>query len=263
MAWPVLAALGVQSALDFFGARKNRKEQRRVNAKNEQMQRDFAQQGVRWRVEDARAAGVHPVFAMGGSGASASPSHVGDTSMGSAWSSMGQNFSRAISATKTKRERLLDQAMLERAGLENQLLRERIASEVHGRRNVGPPFPAGTNFLPGQGDGPFVENVPVRRNFSEPGRPAQEAGWRPDVSFGRTDTGLVPIIPMSTSESYESDPWGAIGWRIRNQVLPNIRGFSGGRPPAGQLPRGYDYWKWHRGSQEWRPMRQRERPYRG
>lgn len=37
------------------------------------LQREFAQHGIRWRVEDAAAAGLHPLFALGGGGAAYSP----------------------------------------------------------------------------------------------------------------------------------------------------------------------------------------------
>lgn len=43
------------------------------------MQTDFATQGVRWRVADANAAGIHPLFAMGAQLPTASPIQVGST----------------------------------------------------------------------------------------------------------------------------------------------------------------------------------------
>ena len=39
--------------------------------RNEALQREFAQNGIRWRAADARAAGLHPLAALGSSGASA------------------------------------------------------------------------------------------------------------------------------------------------------------------------------------------------
>lgn len=40
---------------------------------NIQQQREFAQKGIRWRVSDAKKAGIHPLFALGANTASFSP----------------------------------------------------------------------------------------------------------------------------------------------------------------------------------------------
>lgn len=47
-----------------------------VRARNEQTQREFAQNAIQWRVADAKKAGLHPLFALGGGGASFSPNPV-------------------------------------------------------------------------------------------------------------------------------------------------------------------------------------------
>lgn len=49
---------------------------REQQTRNEQLQREFAQHGIAWRVEDARQAGVHPMYALGGGGAAFSPNPV-------------------------------------------------------------------------------------------------------------------------------------------------------------------------------------------
>lgn len=54
-------------------------QQRSVEAqqdKNIAFQKEFAQHGVRWRVEDAKAAGVHPMYALGASGAAFAPNPI-------------------------------------------------------------------------------------------------------------------------------------------------------------------------------------------
>lgn len=80
-----LSALG-----SLFGRREDRKAQEDANAQNVAYQREFAQHGVSWRVEDAKRAGLHPLFALGGSGAAFSPSVQPVMT--------GQNLSRAAQA---------------------------------------------------------------------------------------------------------------------------------------------------------------------
>lgn len=45
-------------------------------AKDRQLQQDFAQMGIQWRVQDALAAGIHPIHALSGGGAAYSPSAI-------------------------------------------------------------------------------------------------------------------------------------------------------------------------------------------
>lgn len=147
---------------------------------HEQMdaQREFAQHGIRWKVEDAKAAGLHPLAAMGASGASFSPVMVGDT-YGPAMAQAGQDISRAVEATRTQPERdeagmlrLLQQIEARETARENasrqynlDLAEEARRAAEHqrrmdvlelqhrqaldaasargqGRQQVGPPFPS-------------------------------------------------------------------------------------------------------------------------
>lgn len=48
--------------------------QRQANRDNYQNQKEFAQHGISWKVEDAKRAGLHPLFALSGGGAGYSPS---------------------------------------------------------------------------------------------------------------------------------------------------------------------------------------------
>lgn len=113
--------------------------------RNIQMQREFAQQGIRWKVEDAKAAGVHPLFALGASTHSFAPVSVGQNGMASALTSMGQGVGRAINATQTGSERVssyseaASKLQLDNMALQNQLLASRVALLNQGGGN--PPLP--------------------------------------------------------------------------------------------------------------------------
>lgn len=99
-----MAAL-IGGGASILGGLLNRSSQRDAGEANAALQREFAQQGVRWKVADAKAAGIHPLYALGASTVGASPSFVGDTGVGNALSSMGQDVSRAIMAGASARER--------------------------------------------------------------------------------------------------------------------------------------------------------------
>lgn len=242
-------APGIGLIGDLLSGKENREAARRANDQNDALQREFAQMGIRWKVEDARAAGIHPLIALGAQGYSASPSHITESAgRGNALSNFGQNISRSVRATMTDQERLENTLRLENMRLNNDLLIKQLNNQP-----TNPPMPTGgtDNFVPGQGDSGTMLVVPAKRTSHAPGRPAQEAGARPDVSYSRTDTGLVPVIPEGLSESMEDDLVGQLLWRIRNQVMPNITGSS--KPPKSQLPPGKNRWRWHRFKQQWEP----------
>lgn len=125
-------------------------------AKSQQdMQLKFAKKGIQWKVADATAAGLHPLAALGANTMSYQPIQVGAPDLGA----MGQDVGRAIEATQNGTERATGKVgllQLERAGLENDLLRTQIASEnARLRAQLGPPMPTdggAGNLIPGQGN---------------------------------------------------------------------------------------------------------------
>lgn len=139
--------LGRQGAQDAAAA------QERMAQQNIELQKQFAQEGIRWKVADAQAAGVHPLYALGAPTHSFSPVSIGGSNtlapMSSAMASMGQDLSRAINATRTQPER--DQAFLQTAGLmeleskklDNEIKKVDLASAVQRlRASPNPPLPA-------------------------------------------------------------------------------------------------------------------------
>jgi len=144
-----------------------------------ELQKEFAQNGLRWKVEDAQRAGIHPLAALGSSGAQYSPVGLGDNDTAASFSSAGQDISRAIDNTRTAPERLgavgakMQALSLDRASLENDLLRAQILDITRPR---SPPFPMadGGYNMPGQpGSGIKVNNENVK--FDPGWSNAQEA----------------------------------------------------------------------------------------
>ena len=96
----VIGAVG-----DLAGGFLNAASNKKIAKMNIDAQREFAQNGIRWKVADARAAGLHPLVSLGAQTASFTPSMVGDNSLGDAVANMGQNIGRAIDAKATEEER--------------------------------------------------------------------------------------------------------------------------------------------------------------
>lgn len=161
---------------------------------NRDMQREFAQKGIQWKVADAKAAGLHPLAALGAQGTSFAPMAVGDT-LGPAVAAAGQDISRAMAANATAAERgaanataaALGKLAIEKGTLENELLRQRVAAGVNG---TGPAMPP-TTYPVRSGDvtmsalttdsvGRGVATVePVKIPSSHPTRSDLTAGTQP------------------------------------------------------------------------------------
>lgn len=204
-------------------------------------QKEFAQQGIQWKVNDAKAAGLHPIFALGANTHSFAPNTVGTQSHDySGLAQAGQNIGRAIDATRdpaSKQVAALNTAMaatqLEGAQLDNDIKRARLASAIAtntNRTGAGVPVPSGpqaTHHFDGQGDAIRIENegfeLKSKRDITDPGNPTQIPGSGPSVGYVKLGDNLYgPIMPPELAESYESDHVGAIDWQIRNRLLPFI-----------------------------------------
>lgn len=120
--------------------------------KNTALQREFAQNGIRWKVEDAKKAGIHPLYALGANTHSFAPVSVGG-GMGPALASMGQDVGRAINATQTAPERMsayseaAQKLQLDNMSLQNQLLASRVATLNQAGGNPPLPNADATDFV--------------------------------------------------------------------------------------------------------------------
>lgn len=69
---------------------------KKVAQMNINAQREFAQNGIQWRVEDAKKAGLHPLYAIGASGASYTPVSMDSSAMGNAVADAGAYLGKAV-----------------------------------------------------------------------------------------------------------------------------------------------------------------------
>lgn len=97
------------SVLGFASAKSGQQLQRDINNQNLASAREFAQNSIQWKVEDAKKAGIHPLAALGTQSAYAPSSYAGGDSgetqatMGIV-SSLGQMLETALDAINNDAE---------------------------------------------------------------------------------------------------------------------------------------------------------------
>lgn len=260
--WVPLAAAGISALGSVFGNKISSDAAAEQNEQNRKSQEEFAKMGIRWRVEDAKAAGIHPLAALGAQTVSYTPSFVGDTSMGpgisAAMSQMGQGIERAIAAKQTEEERALKAAQLasinldlEHKALQNKLLQNQVTGS-----QVPPALPSDTGMSPSLLSGQTSARVVVKPSETTArgtGTPAAQAGNIPDYQFVQTPTGLG-IVPSKDVKERIEDHWLAeTMWDLRNRIKPNFYP-DHYKPRLSDFPLqpGYD-WEWDIAHQEFRP----------
>lgn len=222
-------------------------------------QKEFAQQGIRWRVEDAKAAGIHPLYAMGAqvtpyssvSWSPESPSY----GMGQAMSDMGQNISRAMQAKMTGAERVEDnikKLQLKNMELQNDLLESQIFRNYGG--SLPPPMPSIITepLAPPEAMSSALSNIPgtkvepVELSASTAGQPSKQAGAVNDWTYARTADGGLTLTPSKdVKELTEDNLVQELLWSLRNQIIPHFSEEARmHRAPSKKefpLPDGYDW----------------------
>lgn len=172
--------------------------------RNIALQREFAQNAIQWKTADAKAAGIHPLYALGASTTSFSPVSVGVSGanpLASALGDMGQDIGRAagayrsdkagaISGIAARQQVMSNELDLDNKRLNNLLLKQKLAAAT------APGTPPGV---------PFV--VP-EKNKPEERPPLMIGGNRWDTSSGTS--------PMKAWEDQYGDD-GPASW-----VLPWI-----------------------------------------
>lgn len=269
---------------EYYNALEQAQWERNYNA-----QKEFAQQGIRWRVDDAKAAGLHPIFGLGGFGASFTPSGgqiiAGDSGggssgggydVGSSLESLGQSFGRAMSAKQTEQERAaakikqehMESLQAENMMLQNDSLRADIALQqaktsamaVSTQQQV-PAMPslrtrADGAIIPGQANATsssLFTVQPAEITANTPGRPGTEAGTIPDLGFARTnDGGYAPVYSNDVKQRLEEDLVGEISWSLRNRV-PALVNSAASAPPSEYLRPG-ERWNFNMLQGAWYPV---------
>lgn len=191
-------------------AERDRALQLQLREQDIALQREFAQNGIRWRVDDAKAAGLHPLAALGASGSSYSPTSVMLDPLPSEkpWqATLGQNIRSSIMSRLDPISLALSMKSIERAGLENDLLKLQIANYA----TNGPTGGSGDPYLSGQSSGlnqgsPSVVDEPLRRIVSDPRDLSKEAGAIQDYQIVKTNKGYAVVPGKNVKQAIEDSP---------------------------------------------------------
>jgi len=223
--WPAFIAAGATLAgglLNQESSSQARESNEKIAARQEQLQREFAQSGIQWRVEDAKKAGIHPLYALGASTPGYSPSGISvmpDTSMGNALSAAGQDVSRALAATQTPHQKALEtlQIQAQNAAISKDEAQAAyywsLAARSGQSDQTGPGIP-GVSIQPIQAThivGQNLDPIPTglikgkahEVTSTRTGDPARAAGRNPgleDYSLGTTRDGRRLVITAPRNE---------------------------------------------------------------
>jgi len=204
MSWigPAISAAG-----SLLGGMLSGKSQREANESNERLQREFAQNGIRWKVEDAKAAGLHPLFALGGSGATFTPSAqpVMD----------GQNVARAANAAASYFERGVQEAQLE--ALKAQANKDNaLAAAAHSE--------AARNAQAGRASSPVLSQQDIEW-FTAKGMPIP--GQAQSFPIADPQTVVTPLEPIPKSSAYLTNASGPAEPSLKRWGFPGLGEFIG------------------------------------
>lgn len=111
----------------LFGAGINSAVQSDINNKNANLQREFAQNSIQWKVQDAQKAGIHPLYALGAGGYQASPSYAGADVGGNVASALKAVGSMAGAKEQAEFMKQKQDLELESLALDNLAKRKQIA----------------------------------------------------------------------------------------------------------------------------------------
>lgn len=239
----------------------------RLNQLNYEHQKEFAQNGIRWKVADAKAAGLHPLAALGASTAQYTPAtSIGDSPDWSFLADAGQSIGRAVDAKRTQQERVEQQQKQDAAfalkaenqKAENELIRTQTESirqdmalrqakaseQVVRTQQQVPAMPSlgrDGSVIPGQGDSTSpvgIEAKPAEIVVNDPQTRFAEAGSHPDTRWLRTATGgYQPVRSEAAQNALEDDVIGSARYETRNG-LGNFSNDERFAPPRALLPNG-------------------------
>lgn len=259
----------ISSAAGLAGGFINATTSKTIAREQMRLQKEFAQNGIQWRVEDAKKAGLHPLYAIGASGASYTPVSQDSSAMGNAVADAGAYLGKAVDQALSKADQAalqqenLEYARLMREGnlelmrqnirgkkLDNDFNEQQMVNSLRAQGSANPARPLVVSTPMGEfnvnnpdkkrytakvaGNGATVLSgvslEPAKVVMSSPGNPAQTAGANSDYSLVRTENGYTKVPSEQFANSTDDDIVNKVAWNLRNSIGDRI----------GNLPRDLD-----------------------
>lgn len=120
---PLLTGL-IGAGASFYSNKKSVDSQVAANDFNTKMQYDFAKHGIRWRVADAKEAGIHPLASLGANLTTPYPTNVGGDY--SNLNDMGQYVQKGLETVLDKNAKKKLELEQENQELQNQILQTEL-----------------------------------------------------------------------------------------------------------------------------------------
>jgi hypothetical protein len=202
-------------------------------------QRQFAKRGIRWKVRDAKKAGIHPLVAMGANTMSYTPQHIDGggpdpkrMAMANAVTNMGQDIGRAVMQQKSPEERSIERMQMQNMKLQNDILTAEVASKV---ARIGQ-----------QTYGAGVQSMDLQRTKSPSSDLSKTVGDIPSTTLATVGRNKYQPVPSKEfAESTEDAIMPKLMWNINNYLKPIFSGASSeGLNKIGdkKAPKGYKFY---------------------
>lgn len=196
--------------------------------RNANLQREFAQNSIQWKIEDAKRAGINPYYALGASGYSASPVQSTDDNRGAYAMEVGQALSNSIlSIQSAKLQNKLLKTEIQGKEIDNMIRLQQVDQNAglfnfapnadrNGRQYIG--FTDRAKALEGlfeEADGWYgtLRNLKLARAMYENAQVEAKnrgvyAGFDTNVGFSyltknKKDLGLPPVLTPVEIEKFE------------------------------------------------------------
>lgn len=235
MAWGEIAGGLISAAANIFGGNSAAQAAKEASYLDFQRQKIFAQNAVQWRAEDAKAAGIHPLAALGMAGTQYTGFAGSPDPRGAGIAAAGNNIGKALA-----------NASLDTTKAQTELLRAQTQQVLVDTANAVQGH-AATKYRV-DGNGPISDLPRVNLGDPDGGSSDLKALHMEGPSRAIDDTGLVREHPDNPSE-FEAAIWQ---WARDGTMMKNLNELSKrnlGAPLYGEAEKAL--WRWIQKAFNW------------
>ncbi|AXL15107.1 DNA pilot protein [Microviridae sp.] len=197
MVAPLVAAALIGGGATIIGGAMSNRSARKQAAQQASLQREFAQNSIQWKTADAKAAGVHPLYALGTASTPYSPITYAD-SMGPALASAGQSVARGYAAHQSQKntdrqynKSVSDSNFMRKMAQDNMILQQQQLKAEINRTNT--------------------DTALRQMEISAHARANQFANSQQDLAPTTAETGDALIVPQKIPAAAKGSPHQAAG----------------------------------------------------